>query len=83
LPYFNTAAFSPNALGTLGNASRRSFYGPGAFNFDLALLRNFQFSESKALQFRLESFQHFQPHPVLRTRGGERQHRQPAASARW
>jgi hypothetical protein len=55
--YFNPAAFSDNALGTLGNASRRSFYGPGELNFDLALLRNFKFWESsKVLQFRLEAF---------------------------
>ncbi|MGD0435838.1 MAG: carboxypeptidase regulatory-like domain-containing protein [Bryobacteraceae bacterium] len=59
LAYFNTAAFRVNALGTPGNASRRSFYGPGAFNSDIALLRSFQFSESKALQFRLESFNTF------------------------
>ena len=42
LPYFNVSAFSDNALGTPGNASRRSFYGPGELNFDLALLRSFQ-----------------------------------------
>ena len=59
LPYFNTSLFSPNALGTPGNASRRSFYGPGMFNSDIALLRSFQFSESKTLQFRLESFNTF------------------------
>ena len=59
LPYFNTALFGPNALGTPGNASRRSFYGPGMINFDLALLRNFRLSESKALQFRLETFNTF------------------------
>ena len=59
LPYFNTAAFSLNALGTPGNASRRSFFGPGMFNSDLALLRTFKFSESKALQVRLESFNTF------------------------
>ena len=59
LPYFNTAAFSLNALGTPGSASRRSFYGPGMFNSDIALLRNFHFSESKAVQFRLESFNTF------------------------
>ena len=59
LPYFNTAAFSLNALGTPGSASRRSFYGPGMFNSDIALLRSFQFSESKAVQFRLESFNTF------------------------
>jgi hypothetical protein len=59
LPYFNTAAFSVNALGTPGDASRRSFYGPGMFNSDIALLRRFRFSESKTLQFRIESFNTF------------------------
>ena len=59
LPYFNTSLFSPNALGTPGTASRRSFYGPGMLNFDLALLRSFRLSEDKALQFRLESFNTF------------------------
>jgi len=59
LPYFNTSLFSSNALGTPGTASRRSFHGPGAFNFDLALLRTFRITESKALQFRLETFNTF------------------------
>jgi len=59
LPYFNTTAFVPNALGSPGTASRRSFYGPGAMNFDLALLKNFKLSESKQLQFRLETFNTF------------------------
>jgi hypothetical protein len=59
LPYFNLSLFSPNALGTPGSASRRSFYGPGSLNFDLALLRNFKFGETKVLQFRLESFNTF------------------------
>jgi len=59
LPYFNVSAFSDNALGTPGNASRRSFHGPGALNFDLALLKNWKFTESKLLQFRLETFNTF------------------------
>lgn len=59
LPYFNTSLFSPNALGTPGNASRRSFYGPGMLNFDLALLKSFSLTESKTLQFRLETFNTF------------------------
>jgi hypothetical protein len=59
LPYFNLAAFSANALGTPGSASRRSFYGPGEFNSDIALLRDFHFRESRNLQFRLESFNTF------------------------
>ncbi|HEX5229655.1 MAG TPA: TonB-dependent receptor [Bryobacteraceae bacterium] len=58
-PYFNPAAFSENALGTPGTASRRSFYGPGMVNFDLALLKSFQFDEARALQFRLEAFNAF------------------------
>ena len=59
LAYFNTALFAENALGTPGSASRRSFHGPGSLNFDLALLRNFALSESRALQFRLETFNTF------------------------
>jgi Carboxypeptidase regulatory-like domain len=59
LSYFNTAAFGDNALGTPGNASRRSFYGPGMLNFDLALLKSFHFTEVRALQFRLEAFNAF------------------------
>jgi len=59
LSYFNAAAFVPNAIGTLGDAGRRSFHGPGLFNTDLALLRNFQIAESKVLQFRLETFNLF------------------------
>jgi hypothetical protein len=55
LAYFNTSLFNPNALGTPGSASRRSFHGLGMLNFDLALLRSFRFSESKTLQFRLEA----------------------------
>ena len=58
-PYFDTSLFTVNALGTPGSAPRRSFYGPGAFNFDLALLRSFVLSERKALQFRLETFNTF------------------------
>lgn len=59
LPYFNISAFTPNAPGTPGSASRRSFFGPGELNFDLALLKSFQFSESRILQFRLEAFNTF------------------------
>ncbi len=59
LPYFNPEAFSESTLGSPGNAARRSFYGPGSFNSDIALLRNFKFTESRALQFRLETFNTF------------------------
>ena len=59
LTYFNTSLFSANALGTPGMASRRAFHGPGMVNFDLAMLRSFPLSETKALQFRLETFNTF------------------------
>jgi hypothetical protein len=58
-PYFNTALFTPNAPGTPGNAARRFFYGPGAFNTDLALLKSLHISETKALELRLETFNVF------------------------
>ena len=57
--YFNTALFSPNTLGTPGNAKRRYFYGPGMNNYDMALLKNVALTESKSLQFRLEAFNVF------------------------
>jgi hypothetical protein len=59
LPYFNPEAFTQADLGTLGNASRRSFYGPGALNFNISLLKNFNITESKLLQLRIESFNTF------------------------
>jgi hypothetical protein len=59
LPYFNISAFSLNALGIPGNASRRSFLGPGELNFDLALLKTLQFTEARSLQFRIEAFNAF------------------------
>jgi hypothetical protein len=58
-PYFNTALFSENALGTPGDASRRYFHGPGMENFDVALLKSLHFSESRSLQFRIEAFNVF------------------------
>jgi len=59
LPYFNPEGFTQADLGTLGNASRRSFYGPGALNFNISLLKNFNITESKLLQLRIESFNTF------------------------
>ena len=58
-PYFNLDAFTQADLGTLGNASRRSFHGPGALNFNISLLKNFNIAESKLLQLRIESFNTF------------------------
>jgi len=59
LPFFDTSLFEDNALGTPGNVPRRFFYGPGSFNSDLALLKTVPLSESKFLEFRLETFNTF------------------------
>jgi hypothetical protein len=57
--YFNTSLFSPQPLGTPGNARRRFFYGPGLDNYDIALMKSVPLTESKSLQFRMEGFNVF------------------------
>jgi hypothetical protein len=53
---FNTAAFTQAALGTFGNASRNTLFGPGFEEIDFSLFRNF-FSERRIHgQFRAEGF---------------------------
>jgi hypothetical protein len=59
LPAFNTSLFSLPALGQFGTAARRCFSGPGMMNFDMALQKNLPLTESKALQFRVETFNTF------------------------
>jgi Carboxypeptidase regulatory-like domain/TonB dependent receptor len=58
-PYFSTALFPENALGTPGDAKRRFFYGPGMDNYDIAIVKNVSLNEAKSLQFRLEGFNAF------------------------
>jgi hypothetical protein len=54
--WFNTAAFTTPASGTFGNLGRNSMRGPGFFEWDTGLFRNFNlFSEKYQLQFRAES----------------------------
>jgi hypothetical protein len=55
-PAFNTSLFSLPALGQMGTAARRFFYGPGIANSDLAFLKSLHLTESKSLQFRVEAF---------------------------
>jgi hypothetical protein len=59
LSYFNTALFSPEAIGQFGNANRRFFHGPGINDFDMALVKDFRLTESKTLEFRAEWFNIF------------------------
>jgi hypothetical protein len=53
---FNTALFSTPALGQVGTAARRFFYGPGVANFDMAMAKKVRLGESRSFEFRLEAF---------------------------
>jgi len=58
-PEFNSNAFSLEALGQLGNASRRFFHGPGIENFDVQISKNVRLTESKSFDIRIEAFNVF------------------------
>ncbi len=57
--WYNPAAFAVPAPYTYGNAGRNSMRGPSYLDFDFALFKTFQLSESMALQFRAETFNIF------------------------
>jgi hypothetical protein len=58
----NALWFDPNSFahvttpGVLGNMKRFEFTGPGFFNLDAAVFRNFPFREKMGLEFRAEAF---------------------------
>ena len=56
---FNKSLFSLPALGTMGNARRRFFYGPGADNTDLALQKSTKLRQNTVLELRMETFNLF------------------------
>jgi len=58
-PYFNTSLYSLEPLGQVGNSRRRFFHGPGMDNYDMALLKDLRFNESRSLEFRAEFFNVF------------------------
>jgi hypothetical protein len=57
--WFNTAAFARPDAFTYGNAGRNIVIGPGIFNTDASLIRNFRLGGLRSLQFRLEAFNLF------------------------
>jgi hypothetical protein len=62
----NAANFTLPAINSLGigNTPPTIAYGPGAYNLDLSLAKQFRIAEQKTLEFRVESFNtfnHFNP----------------------
>jgi len=57
--FFDPSPFTPEDLGTVGNAKRRFFHGPGINNWDLAFHKNTLLSERINLEFRAEFFNVF------------------------
>jgi hypothetical protein len=54
--YLNPAAFVVPALGTYGNVGQSSITGPGFWQWDQAVSREFQIAEGKRIEFRAEAF---------------------------
>ncbi|NYF50603.1 TonB-dependent receptor [Tunturiibacter gelidoferens] len=54
--FFNTAAFVPQPLGTIGNVQRNSLFGPTFRHVDLSVFKTFAITERFGLQFRAESY---------------------------
>jgi hypothetical protein len=54
--WFNTAAFVPQPNYVWGDLSRFGLYGPGRWNFDVGVHREFKPLERTTLQFRVETF---------------------------
>lgn len=56
--YFDPTAFAVPAPGTYGNTGRNAFRGPGYFNMNLSVARQFKLTERIGLQFRADAI-HF------------------------
>jgi len=54
--FFNTAAFAPQPLGTIGTTQRNSLFGPNFRHVDLSIFKTFPVTERVGVQFRAESY---------------------------
>ena len=51
--------FSVPEAGSIGNAGRNTFRGPGFFNADMSVVKRFRVSEKRAVTFRAEAYDLF------------------------
>lgn len=61
--YFNSACFAPPTGGVNGDYIWPYIHGPAFFNSDLAVYKNFNFSERQKIQLRFSAF-NFLNHPL-------------------
>jgi hypothetical protein len=54
--FFDTTAFAPQPLGTIGSTQRNSLFGPDFRHVDLSIFKDFPVTERLKLQFRVEAF---------------------------
>jgi hypothetical protein len=54
IPWLNTSLFALPAIGTFGNVGKGAFRGPGRYNVDTGLIKNFSpFAAHESLRFQL------------------------------
>lgn len=57
--YFNPADFATATLGTIGNAGRNPFHGPGLNNMDIVFAKDTRVTESTRIELRFEAYNVF------------------------
>jgi hypothetical protein len=60
--WFDITAFAQPAIYTFGNLGRNTLFGPGRWNWDMSLLKDFPIKEPVVVQFRADAFNVFN-HP--------------------
>jgi hypothetical protein len=59
LTWLNSSAFSLPAIGNFGNVGKGEFFGPGFFNWDMGIFKNFPIREGMSVEVRGEYFNIF------------------------